>query len=204
MQLWKLDDTALKNKAGVWKSTKKWNFTPNDDRTVFIQTISDDNKVLGLNGDEVILELKDSKKAGQLWIKGEDRSECYFTLKNNESSKVLTAISGNSLKAKGNSKKKGIVQFCSCIIIMLLFLLTDGGVALFKSNNWKIFHLQRCPGRKKMLQNLGSKQAFCFICHASYRNFATEEAIDLHLMMAHKWPNPGNQERQDYYQFIFR
>ena len=71
---------------------------------MFIQTISDDNKVLGLNGDEVILELKDSKKAGQLWIKGEDRSGCYFTLKNNESSKVLTAISGNSLKAKGNSK----------------------------------------------------------------------------------------------------
>ena len=47
------------NKAGVWKSTKKWNFTPNDDRTaVYIQTISDD-KVLGLKGDEVILELKD-------------------------------------------------------------------------------------------------------------------------------------------------
>ena len=76
---------------------------------MFIQTVSDDNKVLGLNGDEVILELKNSKKAGQLWIKGEDRSGCYFTLKNNESSKVLTASSENSLKAKGNSKKKGIV-----------------------------------------------------------------------------------------------
>jgi hypothetical protein len=99
------------NKAGVWKSTKKWNFTPNDDRTaVYIQTISDD-KVLGLKGDEVILELKDSKKAGQLWIKGEERAECYFTLKNNESSKVLTAISENSLKAKGNSKEKGIVLY---------------------------------------------------------------------------------------------
>ena len=96
------------NKAGVWKSTKKWNFTPNDNWTMYIQTISDD-KVLGLKGDEVILELKDSKKAGQLWIKGEEMAGCYFTLKNNESSKGLTAISEKSLKVKGNSKKKCIV-----------------------------------------------------------------------------------------------
>ena len=75
---------------------------------MYIQTISDDNKVLGLKGDEVILQLKDSKKAGQLWIKGEERAGCYFTLTNNESSKVLTAISGNSLKVKGNSKKKDL------------------------------------------------------------------------------------------------
>ena len=75
---------------------------------MYIETISDDNKVLGLKGDEVILQLKDSKKAGQLWIKGEERAGCYFTLTNNESSKVLTAISGNSLKVKGNSKKKDI------------------------------------------------------------------------------------------------
>ena len=32
----------------------------------------------------------------------------------------------------------------------------------------------------------------------------TLEAVDLHLMMAHKWPKPGNQERKDYYQFLFR
>ena len=63
---------------------------------------------MGLKGDEVILENKDSKKVGQLWIKGKVRAGCYFTLKNNESSKVLTAISGNSLKVKGNSKKKDI------------------------------------------------------------------------------------------------
>ena len=64
---------------------------------------------MALKGDEVILENKDSKKAGQLWIKGKVRAGCYFTLKNNESSKVLTAISGNSLKVKGNSNKKGLV-----------------------------------------------------------------------------------------------
>ena len=202
MQLWKLDDTTLMNKGGVWKSTKKWNFTPNDNWTVYIQTISDDNKVLGLKENEVILELKDSKKAGQLWIKGEEMAECYFTLKNIESSKVLTAISEKSLKVKGNSQKKCIVF--SCIFIVLLFLHTDGGVALLKSNSWKKFHLQRCSGRQKMLQNLGSKQAFCFICHASYMNFTTKEAIDLHLMMAHKWPNPGNHERQGYYQSMCR
>ena len=89
-------------------------------------------------------------------------------------------------------------------LTFLPFLHIDHGVGIFKSNKWKIFHLQRCTGRQKMLHNLGSKNAFCLICHASYRNFITLEAVDLHLMMAHKWPKPGNQERKDYYQFLFR
>ena len=89
-------------------------------------------------------------------------------------------------------------------LTFLPFIHTDHGVAIFKSNKWKFFHLQGCSGRQKMLRNLGSKNAFCLICHASYRNFISLEAVDLHLMMAHKWPKPGNQERKDYYQFLFR
>ena len=108
VQLWKLDGTTLLNKAGIWKSTSEWNFVPNDDGRVYIEIASDDNNVLGIKGDEVIPEVKDPVKTGQLWIKGEERAGCYFTLKNNESSKVLTAIPGNSLKVKGNSKKKDL------------------------------------------------------------------------------------------------
>ena len=96
------------------------------------------------------------------------------------------------------------IGYSSCFFDIFPFIHTDHGVGIFKSNKWKIFHLQRCTGRQKMLHNLGSKNAFCLICHASYRNFITLEAVDLHLMMAHKWPKPGNQERKDYHQFLFR
>ena len=45
--------------------------------------------VLGIDGDEVIPEVKDENKNGQLWIKGKETNEGYFTLKNFESSKFL-------------------------------------------------------------------------------------------------------------------
>ena len=100
-QVWKLDDTTLINKGGIWRSTNEWNFIPNDDRTIYIEDTSDDNKVLGLKGDEVVPEVKVSNKKGQLWIKGEEMAGGYTVLKNYESSKVLTATA-SSLKAKGN------------------------------------------------------------------------------------------------------
>ena len=100
-QVWKLDDTTLINKGGIWRSTNEWNFIPNDDGTIYIEDTSDDNKVLGLKGDEVVPEVKVSNKKGQLWIKGEEMAGGYTVLKNYESSKVLTATA-SGLKVKGN------------------------------------------------------------------------------------------------------
>ena len=105
-QLWKLDDTTLINKAGIWRSPNEWNFIHNGDGTIYIENTSDDNKVLGLNGsllngDEVVPEVKVPNKPGQLWIKGEEMAGGYTTLKNYESSNVLTATF-DGLKAKGN------------------------------------------------------------------------------------------------------
>ena len=103
-QLWKLDDTTLINKAGIWRSPNEWNFIHNGDGTIFIENTSDGNKVLGLNGDEVVPEVKVPNlkfPPGQLWIKGEEMAGGYTTLKNYESSKVLTATA-SGLKAKGN------------------------------------------------------------------------------------------------------
>ena len=100
-QLWKLDDTALINKAGIWRSPNEWNFIHNGDGTIYIENTSDGNKVFGLKGDEVVPEVKVPNKAGQLWIKGEEMAGGYTTLKNYESSKVLTATF-DGLKAKGN------------------------------------------------------------------------------------------------------
>ena len=93
----------LLNKAGIWKSTNEWNFVTNDNGRVYIEIASDDNNVLGIKGDEVIPEVKDPVKTGQLWIKGEEKAGGYFTLKNSESSKVLTATSASGLKIKGNT-----------------------------------------------------------------------------------------------------
>ena len=45
--------------------------------------------VLGIDGDKVVAEVKDENKNGQLWIKGKETDEGYFTLKNFESSKFL-------------------------------------------------------------------------------------------------------------------
>ena len=68
-----------------------------------VATHSLENNVLGIKGDEVILEVKDLVKTGQLWIQGEEKAGGYFTLKNSEASKVLTAISASGLKIKGNT-----------------------------------------------------------------------------------------------------
>ena len=100
-QLWKLENTTLNNKAGLWRSPYEWNFIGNDDGKFYIETTSDDNKILGLKGDEVVLETKVPNKAGQLWIKGEEMPGGYTPLKNYKSSKVLTATA-SGLKAKGN------------------------------------------------------------------------------------------------------
>ena len=100
-QAWKLDNTTLINKGGIWRSANEWNFIPNDDGTIYIEDTSDDNKVLGLKGDEVVPEVKVSNKKGQLWIKGEEMAGGYTVLTNYESSKVLTATA-SGLKVKGN------------------------------------------------------------------------------------------------------
>ena len=101
-QLWKHFGSTLINKAGVWKSTDIL-FIPNHQRTMYyIELTSVKKNVLGINNAKVIPEVKDVNKAGQLWIKGEEKRDGYFTLRNSESSQFLTAISARSLVAKGN------------------------------------------------------------------------------------------------------
>ena len=110
-QAWKLDNTTLINKGGIWRSANEWNFIPNDDGTIYIETTSDVTKVLVVKGDEVVPEVKDSNKKGQLWIEGEKMAGGYTTLKNYESSKILTATA-SGLKAKGNYHHTGL-QYCN-------------------------------------------------------------------------------------------
>ena len=105
-QFWCLNGSTLKNKANIFKTNDTLNLVDNNEGTMFFirnvsNNTSDGNKVLGLKGDEVVPEVKVPNKAGQLWIKGEEMAGGYTTLKNYESSKVLTATA-SGLKAKGN------------------------------------------------------------------------------------------------------
>ena len=102
-KLWKTDGGRLMNKAEVWESTDAWNLIPNNEGTLFyITNTSDNDLVLARSNDEVIPKVKsldDDNK--QLWIKGEDDPDGFFTLENVDSAKVLTATSASDLRTKG-------------------------------------------------------------------------------------------------------
>ena len=96
----------LINKANLWNSSNSWEFTPNDhdDRIVYIKNTSK-NKVLGvISNDRVIEEPIIKGKLGQLWEREKEYDEGFYTLRNSESLKVLTAISPKILEIKGNFK----------------------------------------------------------------------------------------------------
>ena len=79
-----------------------WIFKPKDDDLIYIENTSK-AKVLGATSDgKVILEDFEEGKAHQLWKKGELDAEEYFTLKNSEVPKLITAITSSRLEIKGN------------------------------------------------------------------------------------------------------
>ena len=93
----------LINKANLWNSSDSWEFITNDDddRIVYIKNTSK-NKVLGvISNDRVIEEPIIKGKLGQLWEREKEYDEGFYTLRNSESLKVLTAISPKILEIKG-------------------------------------------------------------------------------------------------------
>ena len=104
-KLWKLDGTKLINKAKVWKSTEDWKFI-NEGTKIYIGKTSHFDVLGMLWDDKVGPQAKDTDNDGQLWIKGKENFEGYFTLENSKSFKFLTAISANELKVEGNIEKK--------------------------------------------------------------------------------------------------
>ena len=89
------------NKADIWESTDAWNLLPNEEGTMYY-IASDNNQVLARSNNEVIPKLKslhDDDK--QLWMKGEDDADGFFTLENKDSLKFLTVTSASDLETKG-------------------------------------------------------------------------------------------------------
>ena len=87
------------NNANIWASTDKWSFTP-EGGMIYIENTSTSN-VLAVSGHDVIPEVKEKNKVGQLWSKKEENAEGYFTLEKFSGTKFLTATSMISLKTKG-------------------------------------------------------------------------------------------------------
>ena len=94
-QLWRLtSESKLESLySSIWEfENNTWTIIPSADKEGCIE-VKDSNlgKVLAINGEEVILEDKAEKsKSSQLWIKGSENSDGYFSLKNIETGKFLT------------------------------------------------------------------------------------------------------------------
>ena len=123
-QLWKLEGTAVKNRANnKWTSNEDWNLKPYDKEYVIIE-IPSTNEVLSVKPIEqsvrfnlggrpessltkiVIKESISENSSGerQLWIKGKEDTKGYFSLKHVQSGKLLTATASNDLQIRGNLK----------------------------------------------------------------------------------------------------
>ena len=96
-----MDDKRLTNKANLWVSDGSWKFEEKWGTLIAIKNILE-NKFLETTEDGVILGVFDYNSYGQLWIRGEENNEGYFTLKHYESDKYLTAVPENKLELRGN------------------------------------------------------------------------------------------------------
>jgi len=97
-QLWTLtEEFKLDNSYSSigWKFEDKLWTIPSEDKEGGHIAVKDSDpvKVLAINGEEVILEDKaENSKSSQLWVKGSENSDGYFSLKNKESGKYLTVF----------------------------------------------------------------------------------------------------------------
>ena len=115
-----MDDKKLTNKANLWASDGSWKFEEKWGTLIAIKNILE-NKFLETTEDGVILGVFDYNSYRQLWIKGEESNEGYFTLKHYESDKYLTAVPENKLELKGNYKLIDILSHFYLIKILLFF-----------------------------------------------------------------------------------
>ena len=106
LQLWKrLNDGTLENKEKSPFSSKKWKFIDANNQADGFFYIEDDStrKVLqATSGNKVKLATKVTLPgSGQLWKKGNPNIKNYYTLKNSDFSKFLTAKNTEEFEIKG-------------------------------------------------------------------------------------------------------
>ena len=96
-QLWKLEDSILKSKEGLWQSNDDW-YIENDKQEETLVRVINRSKSKFLVVDGIHVKESDDEK---VWKKGSQDNEGYFALMDLSSQKVLTAVGAHSLEAKG-------------------------------------------------------------------------------------------------------
>ena len=115
LQLWKLhDDGTLENKEKGNFSSIKWNFRPQNNQTdtfFYIENNSTKKVLQATSGNKVKNATKVTLPGGgQLWKKGYPNIEDYFTLKNSDFSRFLTANDTENLMYLFEIKGKISIQ----------------------------------------------------------------------------------------------
>ena len=134
MQLWKLDEKKLSNKAGFWISTDDWNLLkPGTGKTIekldqideilehdqkqvnirniwfdnqtYLEISDDDNVGLGTSVVEKTIETNRGYNPQKWMIEKHENENHFFKLKDPESGKYLTATSSGGLTIEGNKKE---------------------------------------------------------------------------------------------------
>ena len=107
-QLWKFNGTKLINKSNFWSSTEAWNLS-SEGQFVYIKNSKGDILTIKENNTTIHEKTMLLKNANQLWEKGFIEDCGYFTLKNPQSQKLLTAVSAHGLEIKG---KGNLISEC--------------------------------------------------------------------------------------------
>ena len=123
-QLWKLDSTEkLISKGKVWQSDDKWKLLCKLDSTMcYIENHSIYMVLETTFHEKVIEEDLIEEKPEQLWQRRFDWDNDvgsfsdYFTLRNFETSNLMTAISEDGLETKGKYNKMDIVLTCIFVL----------------------------------------------------------------------------------------
>ena len=106
LQLWKLlNDGTLENKEKSPFSSETWKFDPvnnQPDSLLYIEDVSTRKVLQAISGNRVKLATKVTLPgSGQLWKKGNPNIKNYYTLKNSDFSKFLTAKNTEEFEIKG-------------------------------------------------------------------------------------------------------
>ena len=100
-------------KSNQWKSDADWIFL-NSAGGKFIFTNNASSEYLGVNTEDkvVMVEIlgQNVLDIGQHWKKGKETKDGFFTLTHISSKKVLTAVSNNDLRIKGNFWPRAIAR----------------------------------------------------------------------------------------------
>ena len=89
----------MTDRAKCWKSRVRWEFIPQGNSILIRNSVK--NTVIGIKDNKVVEEAFIENNLGQLWRKGAENVDGFFTLINPQSDKFLTAATSKILVVVG-------------------------------------------------------------------------------------------------------